>query len=62
MTNCMKNGCNTDLDGPGVIKVKFPVFFKGQFLDYLLCRTCFLKADSLNGKEFTKWVHKEAKS
>ena len=59
MSFCMKINCNTNFDDPGVIEVKMPVFFEGEFLHFYLCRPCFLLADNMHAGEFRKWVHSE---
>ena len=59
MNFCMKINCNTNLESPGVIKVKVPIYSDGVFRDFYLCRTCFLTSDLMRADEFRKWVHSE---
>ena len=52
--------CGTELDtNKGQILVYYPVFFKGQWLVYPLCRPHFIDGDALNSREFGKWVNKK---
>jgi len=53
--------CGADLEESGVIKIKVPVFFKGEFIDFYLCRDHFLESDNMSAGEFRKWIHKKVK-
>ena len=58
MKVCAKCGIELDPD-KGVILVVYPVFFKGEFLPFYLCRPHFIDADHMTSKQIQKWVHKK---
>ena len=55
---CHKCGCEIDTD-KGQILIVYPVFFKGNFLPFVLCRPHFLEADKMTAAQFRIWVHKK---
>lgn len=60
LRKCVK--CNVKLDTEsGSILIIYPVYFMGEFLEFILCREHFLEADRMNGKKFRKWIRKRSK-
>ncbi len=55
---CAKCECELDTT-KGQILTIYPVFFKGEFLEFTLCRPDFLMADKMPAPQFRKWVHKK---
>ena len=57
-TICAK--CKKELNSEqGDIITIYPVFFKGEFLMFHLCRPHAIESDMMNSTEFKKWVHKK---
>jgi len=49
--------CGTILNTKrGVIKICYPVFITNKFVNYFLCRGCFIDGDNLRADEFLKWL------
>jgi hypothetical protein len=60
IVKCSK--CGQELNSEkGQIIVISPVYFKGAFLTFYLCRSHFLESDSMNSVEFRKWIHNKEK-
>ena len=56
MTVCMKLGCYTHLNDPGVIRTTTPCWIGGKWIMVHLCRTCFLETDSYRADELIAWL------
>ncbi len=57
-TVCDKCGINLVVH-QGVIMITYPVFIKGEFKNYYLCRDCFLEGDNFRADEFVKWLEEK---
>ena len=57
MSKCEK--CDYDLKQPGVIEIRYPVYFDGEFHDFYFCRGCFTVVDSKRADEIREWIKKE---
>jgi len=52
--------CGTVLNTKrGVIKITHPVFIKGKFVNYFLCRGCFIEGDNFRADEFITWLEEK---
>jgi len=49
--------CGTVLNTKrGVIKITYPIFITDKFVNYFLCRGCFVEGDNLRADEFLTWL------
>ena len=52
--------CGTVLNTKrGVIKIIQPIFIRNKFVNYFLCRGCFIEGDDLDAVEFMAWLEKK---